>query len=408
MTIRTAIAGTFASLTFAALVIGWIRIRGLEDGERELSSDWISLDAASGAPGSTVVSARLMNVAFHFGESALVEVCAQDKFHTPGWSSGVELVVWEPGRELLVVRTPLTRDLLASIRPGDHMACLVVGDGLVPASGIYALDAVWPERPPPPSVRSVLLRGRALARSALGPLDLAPLGISWLCTLAVVWTLGLKARPRPDASPARWVKMIVGVGLLWSVQALLSLVMFTGASGAMTRGLIFHVSAAVIAVALIGGQRAESLGLVAPRQPAVGLLIAIPAMGIVLAALAKLAVHWVPSTGEAPVQAFVSWPSGLMSFALLATVAPVSEELFFRGFIYGSLERVHPSVAFAAASLLFVAAHAPQVWGNWGGLVGVAGVGIFLTALRAWTGSTTTSMIVHLVYNGTLAASAVL
>ncbi|MBW2086149.1 MAG: CPBP family intramembrane metalloprotease, partial [Deltaproteobacteria bacterium] len=52
-----------------------------------------------------------------------------------------------------------------------------------------------------------------------------------------------------------------------------------------------------------------------------------------------------------------SWQAGLF-FLVGGTVAPLAEELFFRGIVYGFLRRWGVIVALAASTLLFVLAHA--------------------------------------------------
>jgi membrane protease YdiL (CAAX protease family) len=113
----------------------------------------------------------------------------------------------------------------------------------------------------------------------------------------------------------------------------------------------------------------------------------------------------VPATGESAVQSFVRFPSGLLSFAALAVVAPLAEEIFFRGFVYGVLEQKSRVLAFLGAWLLFVVAHAPQTWGQWGALVAIAITSLVLTSLRAASRSTLVPALAHLAYNGLLALS---
>ncbi|MGE3248549.1 MAG: lysostaphin resistance A-like protein [Beijerinckiaceae bacterium] len=86
-----------------------------------------------------------------------------------------------------------------------------------------------------------------------------------------------------------------------------------------------------------------------------------------------------------------------LSFLAVAIVAPVVEELFFRGWLYTSLRRsFRPSNTIAITTLLFAAAHSD------GGLLYPAAIlipGAVLAIVREWTGSTLASMLAHGTYN---------
>jgi membrane protease YdiL (CAAX protease family) len=125
-----------------------------------------------------------------------------------------------------------------------------------------------------------------------------------------------------------------------------------------------------------------------------------PIAGIVLWVLGGIALRLVPATGEAPIETLVSWPSGSLALALVAVVVPVAEELFFRGFVFGQLERrFGGAVAFGATIALFALAHLPQDFGAWGALTSVLVAGAGFTAIRWLTGSTLASTLAHLAHN---------
>ena len=54
----------------------------------------------------------------------------------------------------------------------------------------------------------------------------------------------------------------------------------------------------------------------------------------------------------------------------------------------------------------FVALHAQQSWGNWGGLVSIAAAGVVLTALRIVSGSVLVPALAHVLYNFALSMRA--
>jgi membrane protease YdiL (CAAX protease family) len=131
-------------------------------------------------------------------------------------------------------------------------------------------------------------------------------------------------------------------------------------------------------------------------------LVAALAVAALLVVTAHLSLELVPATSEAPIQSFVSWPSGMLCFAALGMVLPLGEELFFRGYLYRVALALGRAAAFWITFVLFVALHAEQSWGNWGGLVAVAVTGLALTGLRAQSGSVLIPALAHVLYNFTL------
>jgi len=186
----------------------------------------------------------------------------------------------------------------------------------------------------------------------------------------------------------------------------------SGAAAGLATGVGLGVWEVVLGLLLIGGAslgvRLDACGLVRPRKWWWAAFPGAVVAGIGLMALAQLATLLVPSTSTSNVQLFVSWPSGMLSFAALAVAAPLAEEAFFRGFIYGALEKYSTVLAFLAAWLLFVAFHGSQTWGQWGALVGIGITGLGLTGLRAVSGSALVPATAHLTYNGLLAIQAFL
>lgn len=84
-------------------------------------------------------------------------------------------------------------------------------------------------------------------------------------------------------------------------------------------------------------------------------------------------------------------------------VAPVFEEVVFRGFLYGSLDRMHgTSVALIATSIVFSGLHGAQYGWQWQQLVILTAVGLAFGVVRMKSGSAKASAIMHASYNGLL------
>lgn len=93
----------------------------------------------------------------------------------------------------------------------------------------------------------------------------------------------------------------------------------------------------------------------------------------------------------------------LLAVFSLAVVAPVTEEIIFRGFLYPALcSRLGRVASIFLTTIVFTAAHAPQMNGEYGHLAVIFVVGALLTWQRAVTGSTRYVIVLHTFYNSVL------
>src|SRR5260370_38714818 len=86
-------------------------------------------------------------------------------------------------------------------------------------------------------------------------------------------------------------------------------------------------------------------------------------------------------------------------------LAPIVEELFFRGFLYPALARrtgVMVAIVLTAAGFAFI--HESQLAQAWAPLLMLFLVGLVLTITRARTGSVAAGVLLHMAYNATLFA----
>jgi membrane protease YdiL (CAAX protease family) len=87
------------------------------------------------------------------------------------------------------------------------------------------------------------------------------------------------------------------------------------------------------------------------------------------------------------------------------TMAPLLEELYFRGFLYPALGRwIGMAGSIAVTGIAFGALHAVQLGFHWAPLLILALVGIVLTTVRAITKSVASTLLMHVGYNFTLMA----
>jgi len=85
----------------------------------------------------------------------------------------------------------------------------------------------------------------------------------------------------------------------------------------------------------------------------------------------------------------------LLGFVTLVIVAPIAEEVLFRGFLYGKLRQYHPILISATVtSVLFGLIH-----GAWNVAIDTFALSIVLCALREMTGRIWAPILLHMVKN---------
>ncbi len=419
---RAALAAIVVALA-VALALSMGRIASLEGRELDARGAPVTIAAvATGSPGGReLVEAELV-----VGEDGVFELCSSDDM-SEGWGEG-GTVTLHVGDDT-AVEARLDAETRGRARRSASGACLEVGRGTIQVSGVYALTLRFEGEPPRANVR-----GRIVARRPLGPSErntvLSVLGLALL--LVIVMAMGSPVAVPSGSRGPRWLRALrvraarmarrrpyamrlglVALGAALVVASGLVIPMFLprGSAFGLLAGVLLALAEVGLALALLGGS-AERLALVRPRAlwAAALFFAAAPIVGFVLRGFAIWALSNVEATGEAPIEAFVSWPSGLMSFGALAVVAPIAEEVFFRGFVFGAIDDGRWSgrraLAFLLAWSLFALAHLQQVWGNWGGLLAVTMAGFVFTLLRMLSGSTLVPALAHLVYNALLSVSA--
>lgn len=85
-----------------------------------------------------------------------------------------------------------------------------------------------------------------------------------------------------------------------------------------------------------------------------------------------------------------------LAFLSLVIVAPIAEELLFRGYLFGKLRKHAPLwVSILITSLLFAVVHF-----QWNVSIDVFALSIILCLLRVWSGSLWPSILLHMLKNG--------
>jgi len=126
--------------------------------------------------------------------------------------------------------------------------------------------------------------------------------------------------------------------------------------------------------------------------------------GVVLSLGLQGLAHLLPMPKELPIDRFFQTAQEAWVLAIFGvTLAPLMEELFFRGFLYPVLVRrigVGRAVILTAAAFGLI--HAPQLGRAWGPVLVVFLVGLALTLARAVTKSVAPGFLMHVAYNGTI------
>jgi membrane protease YdiL (CAAX protease family) len=126
--------------------------------------------------------------------------------------------------------------------------------------------------------------------------------------------------------------------------------------------------------------------------------------GFVLSVVLQLFSHLLPIPKELPIDNFFRTPAEAWALGILSvTLAPLMEELFFRGFLYPVLARRLglPFSVFLTA-LAFALLHLAQLGSAWGPVLMIFLVGLVLTMVRAKTNSVAAGILIHMAYNGTI------
>ena len=398
------------AIASAALALGAIRLSQIEPRELEQVSEPRTLAAARALPTATRISARLLDLGLSRGQRASFELCAARDLKSAPFHDAFEILILHAEAERLMLRVALDAAHLAHVQGDERGSCLLLGTGLIEDTGTYRIEAVWPKQPPPSAALDAPLWVRIQASPQLTRRDLVTvlaLGFAVLLALALVLR---RLPPERRAQPTEPPVITSIAGPVFAITALYLAMQWPSSGGLQTllKGCGLLTLQLAVPLALVSRTRAhdkrEAVGLTRLSRPALSALLAVLAVPLLVSA-ARLAMRVVPSTEVAPIQHFISWPSGMLSAALLGVLLPLGEELFFRGYLFGAWLPFGRAFAFAMSVVVFGLMHLEQSWGNWGGLLAICLTGAVLSGLRLLTGSACLPAISHVAYNLTLSLS---
>ena len=126
--------------------------------------------------------------------------------------------------------------------------------------------------------------------------------------------------------------------------------------------------------------------------------------GALLALIVGALSSRIPGIEDLPVSGLLQHAQTAVFLGVTAiAVAPLVEEVVFRGFIFPVLERRWGTVtAVLLTALMFTSLHVTQLWGSWMAVGLIMLVGLVLSLVRALTGALLPAFLLHLAYNTTL------
>jgi hypothetical protein len=124
-------------------------------------------------------------------------------------------------------------------------------------------------------------------------------------------------------------------------------------------------------------------------------------LGIILAVAIDGLSRFLPIPKSVPMDKYFNdATSAYLLAAFGLTLAPMLEELFFRGLLYPVLRRAFGFlVAVLVTAAAFAAIHGTQLGYAWAPILSIFVVGVVLTVTRARTNSVASSFVVHCGYN---------
>lgn len=321
----------------------------------------------------------------------------------------------------LEVRTPSGERLFAralTAAASDARRC--VGLRWTAPRAITLRVALTAGAPSPPPLRRVALyAGPELHPGVTWPWAALVLGLALLVLAPSISGPALRRAPtlgsliyrpvidRPGAPAALVAAFVASVFLSGQVFGALG----ATPSGVLLGGAALHLCFALSAAWLLGGLSPDgpplrtALGL--DRAPARWLAAAPPiALGLLLVAMVTSV--FITDTSESSVARDVASSPLRLVLLYTALLAPLSEELFYRGAVARALERLGARPSIVLQAVIFTLPHAFQLRGALWGLVPIAALGLANGWLRRATGGLVVPWLVHSLYNAALIGAALL
>lgn len=142
------------------------------------------------------------------------------------------------------------------------------------------------------------------------------------------------------------------------------------------------------------------------RTPARARKVQLFLAGLALAMVVRYTPTLLPERGSFPLERMFATPASAYAVAAFAIlIAPLMEEIIFRGILFGMFESlIGIRFAIVTTALMFAGLHIPEYWGAWHHVLMITLIGFAFSVARGLTGSLAASYILHLAYNFALIA----
>lgn len=217
--------------------------------------------------------------------------------------------------------------------------------------------------------------------------------------------------------------MFVQYALVWGVQQLQAIGVPLASMGQVTLVTLVSFLTYVLAIALviwvpyqIWRTRTTRKEMGVHDWPTwMDVLLVVPAyVGSVIASIVLIAIvmQLFPGVIDLTQQQSLPFSSTMLggawqyvfAFVVLVVLAPIAEELLFRGYLYGKMRAVAPAwVTILVVGVVFGAAHlygGSETPLQWSVALNTAALGVILCILRESTGAVWSSIFVHMLKNG--------
>lgn len=200
------------------------------------------------------------------------------------------------------------------------------------------------------------------------------------------------------------------VGMLGVIMAaqVPAVVLGTQGVGILASVLVQHALFVAVSAVMLGALRTRDLrGVLELRALPLAWVGRSVLTGLGLLAVALVVGVLLRDPGDSPMGRAIESTPVRYVIAYTALLAPLPEELFYRGVLVNAFRELGATLQVVIAAAVFAGMHAMQLRGAWLGLVPIALLGLVNGYLRVRTRRLVAPWIVHTVYNGMLASSVV-
>lgn len=214
-----------------------------------------------------------------------------------------------------------------------------------------------------------------------------------------VWVLASFIAAQVLLASVLWLLNVIGVSLLsLASETVLQTILATAVyllAFVITFGVPYIIKQRRVSLATLGIDRL-------PSWSDIGLApLGFIAYGLLVAALLYIATTYFPAfpatqAQEVGFQSLSGRVEMLLAFATLVIIAPIAEEVLFRGYLYGKL-RKYSSILLSIliTSVLFGAVHM-----QWNVGIDTFALSVVMCCLREITGSIWAGVLLHMIKNG--------